>query len=92
MARPHNLVFMRPARESLHAYVVGCSNRRDNLGGARRHLGPYVIQHLPGDHKRMADAHHVRRDPVTDEITWPPSRMAAVLRDLKLLDDKDPDT
>lgn len=22
---------------------------------------------------RLAEAHHVKRDPVTDEITWPPS-------------------
>ena len=37
---------------------------------------------------RLADAHHVRRDPVTDEISWPPSRMAAILRELKLIEDK----
>lgn len=41
---------------------------------------------------RLADAHHVRRDPVTDEISWPPSRMAAILRELKLINEKDPDT
>ena len=44
------------------------------------------------DPDRLADAEHVRRDPMTDEVSWPPSRMAAVLRDLKLLDEKDPDT
>ena len=43
------------------------------------------------DPDRVADAHHVKRNPVTDEISWPPLRMAAVLRELKLID-KDPDT
>ena len=52
----------------------------------------YDAHGLLPDPERMADAHHVCRNPVTDEITWPPSRMAAILRDLKLLDDKDPDT
>jgi hypothetical protein len=41
---------------------------------------------------RLADAHHVKRDAVTDEISWPPSRMAAILRELKLIDEKDHDT
>lgn len=44
------------------------------------------------DPDRLADAEHVRRDPMTDEVSWPPSRMAAVLRELKLMDEKDPDT
>ncbi len=44
------------------------------------------------DPDRVADAHHIRRDPVTGEISWPPSRMAAVLRELKLIEDKDHDT
>ena len=44
------------------------------------------------DPDRLADAHHVKRNPVTDEISWPPSRMADVLRELKLMDEKDPDT
>ena len=39
----------------------------------------------------MAGAHHVRRDPVTDEVSWPPSRMAAILRELKLIDEKETD-
>ena len=47
---------------------------------------------LVPDPARLADAHHVRRDPVTDEISWPPSRMAAVLRELKLMEDADHDT
>ena len=38
------------------------------------------------DPDRVADAHHVKRNPVTDEISWPPSRMAAVLRELKLIE------
>ena len=41
---------------------------------------------------RLADAHHVKRDAMTDEISWPPSRMAAILRELKLIDEKDHDT
>jgi hypothetical protein len=44
------------------------------------------------DADRMADAHHVRRNPVTDEVSWPPSRMAVVLRELKLISEKDRDT
>jgi hypothetical protein len=36
---------------------------------------------------RLADAHHVKRDPATDEISWPPSRMADVLRELKLIEE-----
>ena len=43
------------------------------------------------DPTRMAQAHHVRRDPVTDEISWPPDILVAVLRELKLIE-KDPDT
>ena len=43
------------------------------------------------DPDRLADADHVKRDPATDEVSWPPSRMAAVLRDLKLIDEKDLD-
>jgi hypothetical protein len=44
------------------------------------------------DADRMVDAHHVRRDPVTGEVSWPPSRMAAILRELKLISEKDHDT
>lgn len=46
----------------------------------------------PPDPQRMADAHHIKRDPVTDEVSWPPSRMAEVLRELGLIDEKDHDT
>jgi len=54
----------------------------------------YDARGMVPDPQRLADAHHVKRDPVTDEISWPPSTMAAILRDLKLLDEKeiDPDT
>lgn len=40
---------------------------------------------------RLANAHHVRRDPDTCEVSWPPSRMADVLRMLKLMDEKETD-
>ena len=52
----------------------------------------YDARGLVPDLQRLADAHHVKRHPVTDEITWPPSRMAAILRELKLIDEKDFDT
>jgi len=52
----------------------------------------YDARGMVPDADRMADAHHVRRDPVTDEVSWPPSRMAAILRELKLIDEKDHDT
>ena len=52
----------------------------------------YDARGLMPDPERLAEAHHVRRNPATDEISWPPSRMTAVLRELKLIDEKDPDT
>ena len=52
----------------------------------------YDARGLVPDPDRLADAHHVRRDPVTDEISWPPSRMADMLREMKLIEDKDHDT
>lgn len=52
----------------------------------------YDDRGLVPDPDRVADARYIKRDPVTDEISWPPSRMADVLRDLKLIDEKDPDT
>ncbi len=52
----------------------------------------YDARGLVPDLARRAEAHHVKRDPVADEISWPPSRMAAVLRELKLIEDKDHDT
>lgn len=52
----------------------------------------YDARGMVPDLQRLADAHHVKRHPVTDEITWPPSRMADMLRELKLIDEKDHDT
>lgn len=44
------------------------------------------------DPERMATAHHIRRDPDTNEISWPPTRMSTLLRDLALiLNEKDLD-
>ena len=51
----------------------------------------YDARGLVPDPDRLAEAHHVRRNPATDEISWPPSRMAAALRELKLIDEKDLD-
>ena len=56
-----------------------------------KHPPGYDARGLMPDAARMGEAHHVRRDPDTAEITWPPSRMAAILRDLKLIDEKDAD-
>ena len=52
----------------------------------------YDDRGLVPDPDRVADARYIKRDPVTDEISWPPSRMADMLRELKLIDEKDPDT
>jgi hypothetical protein len=49
----------------------------------------YDARGLVPNPERLAEAHHVRRDPDTGEISWPPSRMAAVLRELKLIDEKE---
>tara|TARA_R110000868_G_scaffold24820_7_gene97360 strand:+ start:821 stop:1000 length:180 start_codon:yes stop_codon:yes gene_type:complete len=46
---------------------------------------------MVSDPQRLDDARHVTRDPATDEISWPPSRMTDVLRELKLIDEKDHD-
>jgi hypothetical protein len=46
----------------------------------------YDARGLVPDPERLAEAHHVRRDPDTDEISWPPSRMADVLHELKLIE------
>ncbi len=48
----------------------------------------YDARGMVPDLQRLADAHHVRRDPVTDEISWPPDTMAAILRELKLMEDE----
>ena len=53
----------------------------------------YDARGLMPDPDRLADARHVKRDAKTDEITWPPCTMAAILRTLKLIDtEKDLDT
>lgn len=52
----------------------------------------YDARGMLPDPQRMADADHVKRDPVTDEISWPRSEMLAVLRELQLIDEKDHDT
>lgn len=40
---------------------------------------------LRPDYARLAEAHHVKRCPVTDEISWPPSNMVDQLRKLGLI-------
>ena len=57
-----------------------------------RYPAGYDARGLMPDADRLAEAHHIKRNAETDEITWPPSRMADVLRELKLVDEKDPDT
>ena len=42
--------------------------------------------HLRPDYDRLEVAHHIRRDPVTDEISWEPTRMMDQLRKLGLID------
>lgn len=56
-----------------------------------KHPPGYDARGLMPDPDRLAEAHHVTRDPVTDEITWPPCSMAAILRALKLMDDEKDD-
>lgn len=53
-----------------------------------KHPPGYDARGLTPDAARMGEAHHVCRNPDTAEITWPPSRMAAILRELKLIDEK----
>ena len=31
--------------------------------------------HLRPDYDRLEVAHHIKRDPITDEISWPPTNM-----------------
>ena len=52
----------------------------------------YDARGMLPDADRLADAPHVKRDAVTDEISWPPSKMLDVLRELKLVEDHDSDT
>jgi hypothetical protein len=41
--------------------------------------------HLRPDYDRLEVAHHIRRDTVTDEISWEPTRMMDELRRLGLV-------
>lgn len=41
--------------------------------------------HLRPDYDRLEVAHHIRRDPVTDEISWEPSGMMQELARLGLV-------
>ena len=40
---------------------------------------------LRPDYQRLADAHHIRRDPDTYEISWAPSSIEARLHEAGLL-------
>ena len=44
--------------------------------------------HLRPDYNRLEVAHHIVRDPVTDEISWEPSSMEEELRRLGLIADQ----
>ena len=52
----------------------------------------YDARGMMPDPQRLDDARHVTRDPVTDEVSWPPTHMADVLRELKLISEEDHDT
>lgn len=41
--------------------------------------------HLRPDYSRLDDASYIKRDPITDEISWPPTRMEDELMRLGLL-------
>lgn len=40
---------------------------------------------LRPDYARLANAHHIKRDPKTDEISWEPSSIEQRLREAGLL-------
>lgn len=40
---------------------------------------------LRPDYQRLADAHHIRRHPVTDEISWEPTAIKRRLQEAGLL-------
>ena len=42
--------------------------------------------HLRPDYDRLENAHHIRRHPVTDEISWEPTGMMQELARLGLVD------
>ena len=60
--------------------------RRPRMTRAR-----YDARGMVPDPQRLDDARHVTRHPVTDEVSWPPTRMADVLRELKLISEEDLD-
>ena len=41
--------------------------------------------HLRPDYSRLDDASYIKRDPITDEISWPPTRMEDELMRLGLI-------
>jgi len=45
--------------------------------------------HLRPDYDRLEVAHHIVRHPVTDEITWPPTKMEDELMRLGLIERRD---
>jgi len=42
--------------------------------------------HLRPDYRRLDDAYYITRDPATEEVSWPPTRMEDELRRLGLID------
>lgn len=44
--------------------------------------------HLRPDYDRLEQAHHIRRDPVTYEISWPPTGMMNELKRLGLVNNE----
>lgn len=43
------------------------------------------------DYNRLEDAYYIVRNPVTDEISWPPTRLLDELRKLGLVEHPDHD-
>jgi hypothetical protein len=41
--------------------------------------------HLRPDYDRLEQAHHIRKDPDTGEISWPPTGLLSDLRRLGLI-------
>lgn len=44
-----------------------------------------IRRELRPDYARLANAHHIRRDPRTDEISWEPSSLEQRLREAGLV-------
>jgi len=47
--------------------------------------------HMRPDYNRLEDAYYITRNPVTDEISWPPTRLLDELRKLGLVEYPDYD-